>query len=184
MFSKPSIEEYRGSKISYVDDIGIPFIGTTGIAYGYAKGFVYFAWNRNTIKKAIDTALDGDTQKATIVANTQTSTGVLFGAIVDGTKLNENINAIVKKNSGLLYMMGWLGSKNFMSTGCNLGTECMILSIVWEKYASRTKRYFIPRKNWHCTTHWKRWSFWRYPLKMHIFHQELLQPNGMISHPR
>ena len=43
MFSKPSIEEYRGSKISYVDDIGIPFIGTTGIAYGYAKGFVYFA---------------------------------------------------------------------------------------------------------------------------------------------
>lgn len=111
MFSKPSIEEYRGSKISYVDDIGIPFIGITGIAYGYAKGFVYFAWNRNTIKKAIDTALDGDTQKATIVANTQTSTGVLLGAIVDGTKLNENINAIVKKNSGLLYMMGWLAGQ-------------------------------------------------------------------------
>ena len=43
MFSKPSIEEYRGSKISYVDDIGIPFIGITGIAYGYTKGFVYFA---------------------------------------------------------------------------------------------------------------------------------------------
>ncbi|MCA9377701.1 hypothetical protein KC711_02175 [Candidatus Peregrinibacteria bacterium] len=138
MLAKPSIEEYRGSKIYYVDDIAVPFVGTMGLSYGYAKNFVYFAINRNTIKYAIDTAIDGDSEKANITSNSQTSTGVIFGAMLNGNKLNEAVNAIAKRNSGILYIG---------AGGLSSNVADMISALTAEYYQSYERNMLLGKKD-------------------------------------
>ena len=138
MLAKPSIEEYRGSKIHYIDDIAVPFVGTMGLSYGYAKNFVYFAVNRDTIRRAIDTALDGDVEKANIVNNSQTSTGIIFGAMLNGSKLNETVNTIAKRNSGILY----IGAGELSSSATD-----MISALTSEYYQSYERNMLLGKKD-------------------------------------
>ena len=138
MLAKPSIEEYRGSKIHYIDDIAVPFVGTMGLSYGYAKNFVYFAVNRDTIRRAIDTALDGDVEKANIVNNSQTATGIIFGAMLNGSKLNETVNTIAKRNSGILY----IGAGELSSSATD-----MISALTSEYYQSYERNMLLGKKD-------------------------------------
>jgi len=109
-----------------------------GLSYGYAKNFVYFAINRNTIKHAIDTALDGDSEKVNITSNSQTSTGVIFGAMLNGNKLNEAVNAIAKRNSGILYIG---------AGGLSSNVADMISALTSEYYQSYERNMLLGKKD-------------------------------------
>lgn len=99
MFAKPLIEDYRGNRIYYIENIPIPFIGNIGFTYSVVENFVIFSLNRTTIKKIIDISHDGDTRKIAITGGAAPEKYTVLGMIFDGQTTKQNISKFFDANT-------------------------------------------------------------------------------------
>ncbi len=99
LFAKPFIEEYKGNKIYFVEDIPFPFTWKIGLSYTYVNNFLVISLNKTTIKKIIDTSISWDKWKSNLIDSTTSAKWTFFWFLLDWVSASKQIKDIMKNNT-------------------------------------------------------------------------------------